>query len=598
MIDMQPKKPMTDQEKRNLLRQVNSSAPSSPSLQSDVNNTEPIEKSPVLSSEEDSNGFSKYNHPKRLWACAYQYRQTLALVGFISILFLFMQGRTPITAGKPGSTLRLATWNMAAINNNPFEYWITYDENPKYVKLMEDVENFIENTGEADIPVSEVFTSEMFAALKEKMEKQGWEGLDVVTRMWEEDYSKRKIVSEFLKDRDIGSKRLASMLDRITNTLNLADGSQIYRPTAINMYEGSQLDSMQEWFDQWSKFLFDTPVTIKSEEQLICELLAPIKKAKYPAVTEEEERVSIPLQTVVGGAFDAILVHMLNTVAPGEWMDIKMQLGSKLNKGKIPRSLDILENTYSDRDIMFLQEVSAAFVGVFQGHGLSKTYDLHVPAKVDGKRDQNSMVLTRKSLEFVSIKEITDDIIPKEAKKEIGCADGDLFAVHGTINGVNYVLASFHGDTNGLQTIPITKKMNSAMTSDYAGYRLIFGMDANVYEKESKKTQSFTGFVDAYKQMMLQSCFGDKTDPSSFTTYNARTYLQAQIQKACKSSEKRECGDVNPKDFILFFPGHFSPVSTTKDNTGKKSYINDMVFPTLDFPSDHAILSAEITVLA
>ena len=61
---------------------------------------------------------------------------------------------------------------------------------------MEDVENFIENTGEADIPVSEVFTSEMFAALKEKMEKQGWEGLDVVTRMWEEDYSKRSNVGE------------------------------------------------------------------------------------------------------------------------------------------------------------------------------------------------------------------------------------------------------------------------------------------------------------------------------------------------------------------------------------------------------------------
>jgi len=114
---------------------------------------------------------------------------------------------------------------------------------------------------------------------------------------------------------------------------------------------------------------------------------------------------------------------MLNSIAPGKWMDIKMQLGSKLNKGKIPRSLDILENTYSDRDIMFLQEVSAAFVGVFQGHALSKSYDLHVPAKLDGKRDQNSMVLTRKSLEFVSIKEITDDIVPKEAKKEIGCGN-------------------------------------------------------------------------------------------------------------------------------------------------------------------------------
>ena len=32
-----------------------------------------------------------------------------------------------------------ATWNLAAVNNNPFEYWITHDD-PAYVKLMKDVE--------------------------------------------------------------------------------------------------------------------------------------------------------------------------------------------------------------------------------------------------------------------------------------------------------------------------------------------------------------------------------------------------------------------------------------------------------------------------
>merc|ERR1719464_1486712 len=175
------------------------------------------------------------------------------------------------------------------------------------------------------------------------------------------------------------------MLDRISNTLNLKDGSQIFRPTAINMYEASRLATMDEWFNKWMEFLFETPVVISEDEQLICEMLAPIKRAKYPAVTEEEERVSIPLQTVIGGVFDAVLVHMLNTVAPGDWMDIKMELGSKLNKGKIPRSLDILANTYVDRDIMFLQEVSAAFVDIFKGHQLSNKYNLHIPAKLDGK---------------------------------------------------------------------------------------------------------------------------------------------------------------------------------------------------------------------
>lgn len=36
-------------------------------------------------------------------------------------------------------SLSIATWNIAAINNNPFEYWITYDENqnmPKSWKIL------------------------------------------------------------------------------------------------------------------------------------------------------------------------------------------------------------------------------------------------------------------------------------------------------------------------------------------------------------------------------------------------------------------------------------------------------------------------------
>merc|ERR550534_2919938 len=113
---------------------------------------------------------------------------------------------------------------------------------------------------------------------------------------------------------------------------------------------------------------------------------------------------------------------------------------------------------------------------------------------------------------------------------------------------------------------------------------MVFGLDANVYEKQSKKTQHFSKYVEAYKELNIQSCFGNNTDITSYTTFNARTYLQAQIQKACKSNEKRQCGDVNPKDFILFYPEHFSPIKTARDNTGQKQYIDDMCFPTLDFP--------------
>ena len=43
----------------------------------------------------------------------------------------------------------MATWNIAAINNNPFEYWITHDD-ADYNALMEGVQSFIDQPGERD----------------------------------------------------------------------------------------------------------------------------------------------------------------------------------------------------------------------------------------------------------------------------------------------------------------------------------------------------------------------------------------------------------------------------------------------------------------
>lgn len=73
-----------------------------------------------------------------------------------------------------GRRLTVATWNIAAINNNPFEYWITYKENPKYEEIMINVERFLDDPGDKDIPVSNVFSDEMFSKLDERMKDLGW----------------------------------------------------------------------------------------------------------------------------------------------------------------------------------------------------------------------------------------------------------------------------------------------------------------------------------------------------------------------------------------------------------------------------------------
>lgn len=502
-------------------------------------------------------------------------------------------------------SLQVATWNIAAINNNPFEYWITYKENPKYEKLMIDIENFIENPGGQDVPVSSVFTPEMFAKLDQRL--TGTAGWKSVQSYWDEDFSKRKIVAQFLKDPELGLKRLASMPDRITNTINLAEGSSMaFRPTIINMYAGD-LSSQSLWWEAWEKFMFDDKMSIKDKtgktvEQVPYQMLQPIKKSKYPAITEQEEEDSLPLQTLCGAIFDAILVHMMNTVSkPSDWQPLKHVMVESLNKQKVPNTLKILESKYSGSDIITLQEVSTSLVDQARKGKLGRSFHIFTPANLDPVRDQNSVVMLKRSVFPVGKHaEITDQVLAQfPSGVKVPVANGDILALTTEDTaGRKYVIASFHGDTNGLATKPVTDALVAAVNADAKlkdSHSLIFGLDANTYEHaKPEKQQDVLDFAHSYVRHGLTSCWGDTPDPANYTTFNARTFLQPQLNKACRSTEKRQKGDVNPKDFILFPKATFAVVRTWKDNTGNYEYLEDTPFPTLAFPSDHGILASII----
>ena len=112
----------------------------------------------------------------------------------------------------------------------------------------------------------------------------------------------------------------------------------------------------------------------------------------------------------------------------------------------------------------------------------------------------------------------------------------------------------------------------------------------------TSKLQGVSEFARAFVDAGLSSCWGNAPNPASSTTFNARTYLQPQLQKAARADEKVSKGDKNPKDFILFPRDSFEVATATKDNTGKRQYIEDMVFPTLRFPSDHGIVASTLKV--
>lgn len=448
---------------------------------------------------------------------------------------------------------------------------------------MEDVENYITDPGAEDVRVDEVFTPAMFNRVMARLKGAGVGELETVGQLWETDYRSRRVVSGFLRDAEIGKKRLASMPDRVTNTLRLPSGETLFRPTVINCYE-QDFTSLDDWFEQWLSFFFDQQVDMNGKgPKAIYSLLQPIRKSKYPAVTEEEEKASVPLQLLMQGVFDAILVNLLLTKGGSTWQQIRREICQSLNSRKNGRILDILSSTYQDADVVFLQEASGALVEMLRERH-SGSFQILVPRDFSSSRSQNSVIMLRSRL-FAEAKEVV-----MEAK---GWDAGDLLIVEAKVpvpgrTPTSIALASFHGDTNGLLTIPVLKEVMANLPAQL----FVFGLDANTYNKKSSSTAYVMDFEGVYKEFGLQACWG-AVDPSRVTTFHARTYLQPQLNKATKSSELLEKGDVNLKDFILFTK-HFTSAATLRDNTGRREYIEGMVFPTLEFPSDHAAISTDL----
>ena len=98
-------------------------------------------------------------------------------------------------ASSDSETLRVASWNVAAINNNPFEYWITH-EDADYNRLMYAVQGFIDAPGERDVAVSAVFGNSQWLELKELMRAEGWSGLARTEQRWQSDFQHRKIIRQ------------------------------------------------------------------------------------------------------------------------------------------------------------------------------------------------------------------------------------------------------------------------------------------------------------------------------------------------------------------------------------------------------------------
>lgn len=299
------------------------------------------------------------------------------------------------------------------------------------------------------------------------------------------------------------------------------------------------------------------------------------------------------MKWLVRKSFDAIIVYIMISLSPnGKWQEIKTSIVDAMFRQKDANTLKVLKNSYADADIICLQESASTFKRTLQ-RTLGEAYHIVAPHDLDPKRDQNSLILLRKDCFPNGVSEEVTPLVLAELPSGAPAEVGDLVAVTTwDAHGRQFLVASFHGDTNGLATKPIVTAVRKVQEKQEPGCLLIFGLDANTYLHEKEGYQNVKDFLQHCKALRLRTCWPDDVDISAYrTTCHARTYLQPQLNKAIRSTEKLTKGDHEPKDHLLIDGDAFEVISCFRDNTGERIYVEDTCFPTQRFPSDHAVVS-------
>jgi hypothetical protein len=138
---------------------------------------------------------------------------------------------------------------------------------------MTDVQTLIDAPGSRDFKVCEVITDDMMGEVIQALTGHGCNGVEDLMHVWRTEYKERYAISGFLKDKAIGSKRLISMPDRISNTIN-SEGLVLMRPSVISMFNDVGMKTTAGWWALWKQYMFHTQVILSLPPSFPCRVLS------------------------------------------------------------------------------------------------------------------------------------------------------------------------------------------------------------------------------------------------------------------------------------------------------------------------------------
>jgi len=211
---------------------------------------------------------------------------------------------------------------------------------------------------------------------------------------------------------------------------------------------------------------------------------------------------------------------------------------------------------YHNPDVICLQEVD------WKSLSQMEDYEIFTPSESNGKQD--SVILLRKGL-----------------WKDVQSESLERTLVTATLRatGEKVIIASYHGEANGITTIPFRHAMRAFMVAKCPDCVLIIGSDTNAHTapEPSSRKLSFSHLQDfAASQNWLLA-----NTPPVVTTRSCRTLFQAQSHKGQDQDDIIYASD--PKDNIMIDKASISAFSS-----------NTNPIPNSEFPSDHAQLWAKI----
>ena len=469
--------------------------------------------------------------------------------------------------------LRVVTWNIAAPNNNPFEYW-AMKPSSGLDEVVAGFQQCMDHPESYDIKISDIFTPSMYQELRDEMIQCEIPGCEQMDYPWMKEMLDLKMISGFLKDKSFGEKRLISMPDRFTSVVCTEKSKTQFRPSPISGFQG-EMGTVDIWWPLWKSFMFRTPVLAEGKQYAsVASLLEPIPRAKYPSLSAQEEKASLPLQALCLALFDATLTHLLTRLAPDTWQPVRQALCRAQFQDKAAAGAAILRACYADADVIFVQEAGSDFTAV--ALAALPNHCALIPAGAVGRRPQLSLILVRRSA-FACPGAV--DLAPSVAARlpPHAVQPGDLcaFALRGRGERPPCVLASFHGDSDGRSTAPVLAALCAVAAEQFPGHALLVGLDANC--PATPAPSPAPGILPPPPCMAavlaglgLASCWDGHGDPAGlWTAFRARTPLQPQLHKAVGPTEARGRRNLRLRDWIVFRGAGLALHSVARDNTGR-----------------------------